>query len=92
MSDKDTRAKVLRDKVKGITLRVLLWGRDRLPAGVRSLVGVLFMIGGVFGFLPVLGFWMIPLGGALIALDLPFTRTSINAWITRLEAETQDPS
>lgn len=50
------------------------------------------MIGGVFGFLPVLGFWMIPLGGALIALDLPFTRTSINAWITRLEAETQDPS
>ena len=27
------------------------------------------MVMGVFGFLPVLGFWMIPLGAAIAALD-----------------------
>ena len=32
--------------------------------------GLLLMAGGVFGFLPVLGFWMIPLGIAVAALDV----------------------
>ena len=41
-----------------------------LPRGVRSLLGVLLMIGGVFGALPILGFWMIPLGAALVWMDL----------------------
>lgn len=30
--------------------------------------------GGIVGFLPILGFWMVPLGLALFALDLPFLR------------------
>ncbi|MDH3474825.1 MAG: hypothetical protein OEM59_14165 [Rhodospirillales bacterium] len=25
-------------------------------------VGILLVVGGIFGFLPILGFWMIPLG------------------------------
>jgi hypothetical protein len=29
------------------------------------------IVGGVFGFLPVLGFWMIPLGLLLLAQDVP---------------------
>ncbi len=33
--------------------------------------------GGVLGFLPVLGFWMLPLGLALLALDLPFLRSPL---------------
>ncbi len=33
-----------------------------------------FMIGGVLGFLPVLGFWMFPLGIVLLAIDLPWLR------------------
>ena len=43
------------------------------------------MVGGVFGFLPVLGFWMLPLGAALIALDLPFTRKRIEKWMETLQ-------
>lgn len=46
------------------------WARTRLPPGIRSLAGVLFLLGGVLGFLPVVGFWMIPLGLALIWLDI----------------------
>jgi len=61
----------LKRTIAQYTLKVLRWGRDHLPPGIRSAVGVLFLVGGVLGFLPILGFWMFPLGLALIALDLP---------------------
>ncbi len=54
---------------------------------VRSLVGMLLMIGGVFGFLPVLGFWMFPLGVAFIALDIPLTAHRIDAWMVQLKEQ-----
>ena len=38
---------------------------------MRTLCGLLLMIGGVFGFLPILGFWMFPLGLALVIADFP---------------------
>jgi hypothetical protein len=41
---------------------------------VRVPLAIVLMGGGVVGFLPILGFWMIPLGLALLALDLPFLR------------------
>jgi hypothetical protein len=37
-------------------------------------VGVALTVGGVFGFLPVLGFWMVPLGLAVMAQDVPVMR------------------
>ena len=51
---------------------------------MRTLFGVLFCIGGVFGFLPVLGFWMFPLGLALIAMDIPPLRKRVDGWIEHL--------
>ena len=36
--------------------------------------GVLLLIGGALGFLPVLGYWMIPLGLAVLAIDFPLAR------------------
>ena len=48
---------------------------QRVPPGLRVVVGLLLVVGGVFGMLPVLGFWMIPLGIAVAALDVrPFVR------------------
>jgi len=42
---------------------------------MRAGVTILLIIGGVLGIvLPVLGFWMVPLGLALLAIDLPFLR------------------
>ena len=40
----------------------------------RLLVGILLVIGGILGFLPVLGFWMIPLGLIILSVDFPFIR------------------
>jgi len=51
---------------------------------VRSVVGCLFIIGGIFGFLPILGFWMLPLGVAFVALDVPPARRHIDAWMLKL--------
>jgi hypothetical protein len=41
---------------------------------VRVPLGVLLMFGGLLGFLPVLGFWMLPLGVALLSLDVAMLR------------------
>lgn len=38
---------------------------------VRKSIGIGLMIGGIFGFLPVLGFWMFPLGLILFFSDSP---------------------
>ncbi|MEM7221063.1 MAG: hypothetical protein AAF515_22070 [Pseudomonadota bacterium] len=84
---KQSRPKSQRDLKQQIahwSYRILRWGRDRVPPVIRSIVGVLLMIGGVFGFLPVLGFWMFPLGLAFIAMDLPFTRARIDVWAESL--------
>ena len=74
-------------KLAGLTYRILRWGNDHVPVGVRSVCGILFMIGGVFGFLPILGFWMFPLGVAFVALDIPWTRHHIEDWMVSLKAK-----
>jgi len=45
--------------------------RSRL---LRLVIGVGLVLGGVLGFLPVLGFWMIPLGLLVLSVDLPVVR------------------
>ena len=44
---------------------------------IRIPVGMLFVVGGVFSILPVLGIWMLPLGLLLIAYDVPFLREPV---------------
>ena len=41
---------------------------------LRKTVGILLIIGGILGFLPVLGYWMLPLGLALLAVDWAWAR------------------
>ena len=37
-------------------------------------LGIVLILGGLLGFLPVLGFWMVPLGLLLLALDVVLLR------------------
>ena len=48
----------------------------KLPAQKRWRIalGIALMLGGVLGFLPVLGFWMIPLGFVIISYDIAMAR------------------
>lgn len=41
---------------------------------LRIVIGVLLILGGIAGFLPILGFWMIPLGLLVLSVDLPVVR------------------
>lgn len=36
---------------------------------VRMALGILLIIGGFIGFLPILGFWMVPLGLLILSVD-----------------------
>jgi hypothetical protein len=47
----------------------------------RLMVATVLIVGGILGIvLPVLGFWMVPLGLALLAIDVPFLRGPF-AWL-----------
>ena len=64
------RTQSARARLRRARRRVQVWVGRHLPPGVRLLAGLLLMLGGVFGFLPVIGFWMLPLGVAVAALDV----------------------
>lgn len=64
------------------------WLSANLPksAWLRVPIGVLLVIFGILGFLPVLGFWMLPLGLAVLAIDFPPARRwarRFTVWIGR---------
>ena len=41
---------------------------------LRLGLGILLVAGGLVGFLPVVGFWMIPLGLLVLSVDIPIVR------------------
>jgi hypothetical protein len=62
------------------------WLRQPRSLGIRLPAGVLLICGGVFGFLPILGFWMLPVGLILLADDVPplrAVRSRALDWIER---------
>jgi purine-cytosine permease-like protein len=57
---------------------------------VRIAIGILLVIAGLVGFLPVLGFWMIPLGLLVLSIDLPIVRRwrrQLTVWWHRRKGE-----
>lgn len=46
------------------------WLRDPSKIWLRVPLGLLLFCGGFLGILPVLGFWMVPLGVVLMAQDV----------------------
>jgi hypothetical protein len=64
--------------------KIRLFGREiHLPQSRFARVGIgVSLVGlGFLGFLPVLGFWMVPLGLLVLSVDLPVVRR----WRRRLE-------
>jgi hypothetical protein len=55
----------------------------KLPGSrfVRIAIGAGLVLFGILGFLPILGFWMIPMGLVVLSVDLP----AVRRWRRRLE-------
>lgn len=68
----------------------------RLPRArsARILLGVGLIIGGLLGFLPILGFWMLPLGFLVLSQDIPLARRwrrrMVVAWSRRHKEKAKD--
>ena len=68
-----------------LVARRLRWLRSPQGRWARVPLALLLIAGGLVGFLPVLGFWMVPLGLLLLALDVAFLRRPMLKLITWLE-------
>ncbi len=60
----------------------------RLPRSrpLRVVMGFAFIVMGGVGFLPVVGFWMIPVGLAILSVDSPLARRlrrRAEVWVLR---------
>ena len=51
--------------------RAMVWLLRTKWSWLRVSAGILLVIGGLLGFLPILGFWMVPLGILLLAEEIP---------------------
>ena len=81
-------------RLRSMAHKVRLFNRHRhLPQSkpIRIGLGILLIVGGLVGFLPVLGFWMIPLGLLVLSVDLPIVRRwrrQLTVWWHRRKGET----
>lgn len=57
--------------------RFVTWIRQPHLRLLRMVSGVLLVFFGFLGFLPILGFWMVPLGLMLLAQDVRFLRRPV---------------
>jgi 4-alpha-glucanotransferase len=64
-------------KMPGRMARFVTWIRKPELRVTRIISGVLLVLLGLVGFLPILGFWMVPLGLMLLAQDVTFLRRPV---------------
>src|SRR4029079_12301730 len=57
--------------------RAIRWMRTPRARVLRIPLGILFILGSFFWFLPVLGLWFLPVGLLLIAQDVPVLRRPV---------------
>jgi len=57
--------------------KITVFGREfSMPRsrGLRIAIGALLIFGGILGFLPILGFWMIPIGLLVLSYEFALVR------------------
>lgn len=57
--------------------KITVFGREfTMPRsrGLRIAIGVVLILGGILGFLPILGFWMIPIGLLVLSYEFAMVR------------------
>ncbi len=75
------------ERPRGHRIHIGSWSIP-LPASpvLRMVIGGILVVAGLAGFLPVLGFWMVPLGLIVLSIDLPWARRGrrrLGVWFHR---------
>jgi hypothetical protein len=73
-------------KLPEVAARWIAWLRRPSARLVRLPAGIFLIAGSVFGFLPVLGFWMLPLGLLLLAIDVPLLKRPTASVLVRAQS------
>jgi hypothetical protein len=73
----DQRLERLLSRMPSWLHSAIQWLRVPSRWWIRGIAALIFILGGALGFLPILGFWMLPLGLALIAEDVPGMKTPL---------------
>jgi hypothetical protein len=84
-ADWDARVDRLILRLPGPVRGPLAWLREPGRWPIRVVAAVLFILGGIFSILPILGLWMLPVGLALLSQDLPFLKPPLEWSARRLE-------
>jgi len=82
----DLRVATLLPKLPDRMRRGVEWLRKPSSQWLRIPCALLLIMGGVFSILPILGLWMLPLGLALLAEDIPGIKPSLeraSRWCAR---------
>ncbi|MCC2679571.1 MAG: hypothetical protein K0R29_2147 [Pseudobdellovibrio sp.] len=94
MTDDGQGEKLLNEAYDGLenqtpdrVARIIRWLRNPKAKWVRLPLGILLIIGGFFGFLPILGIEMIPIGLLLVAQDIPFLQKPVGKAVIWLEVK-----
>lgn len=85
-ADWDKRVDHLSEKLPPRLRDALEWLREPSRQWLRIGAALLFIVGGVFSILPILGLWMLPLGLALLSQDIPWLKVPLEKaarWIER---------
>lgn len=75
----------LENEVPDAMARAIRWLRNTEARWIRLPIGLALLVGGMFGFLPVLGIELIPLGLLVIAVDIPVLRKPVARFTLWLE-------
>lgn len=83
--DLDEQLKRLEKRLPRRLARAVDWLRRPGSRRYRVPAAIILIIFGLIGFLPLVGFWMIPLGLILIAEDVPVLRPPLARFIGWME-------
>ncbi|TXM70068.1 hypothetical protein [Methylobacterium sp. WL120] len=88
--DLDARVSRFSEKLPDPLRRMVDWLREPSRVWLRVGAALLFILGGIFSILPVLGLWMLPLGLALLAQDVPGLKVPLERSARWIEATWAD--
>ena len=83
----DERMERLERRLPDGLAKAVSWFRRPAPKAVRVPLGAALVAGGAVGFLPILGYWMLPVGLVILARDVPRLRPPLVRFFDWVESK-----